>query len=37
MAGGRVRSVDAEARTATLETWVTVTRDGATEMPVRRG
>ena len=37
VAGGRVRSVDAEARTATLETWVTVTRDGVTEMPVRRG
>lgn len=37
VAGGRVRSVDAEARTATLETWVTVTRDGTTQMPVRRG
>jgi meromycolic acid (3R)-3-hydroxyacyl-[acyl-carrier protein] dehydratase HadB len=37
VAGGRVRSVDPEARTATLETWVTVERDGTTEMPVRRG
>ena len=37
MAGGRVRSVDAEARTATLETLVTVTRDGVTELPVRKG
>jgi len=37
VAGGRVRSVDAEARTATLETWVTVQRDGGTELPVRKG
>ena len=37
VAGGRVRAVDAEARTATLETWVTVTRDGGIEMPVRKG
>jgi acyl dehydratase len=37
VAGGRVRAVDADARTATLETWVTVARDGGTEMPVRKG
>ena len=37
VAGGRVRSVDADARTVTLETWVTVSRDGGTETPVRKG
>jgi len=37
VAGGRVRSVDAAARTATLDTWVTVERDGRTEWPVKRG
>ena len=37
MAGGRVRSIDADARTATLDLWVTVDRDGATEFPVKRG
>ncbi len=37
VAGGRVRSLDAEARTATLETWVTVDRDGQTEFPLKRG
>ena len=36
-AGGRVRLLDAEARTATLETWVSVERDGATEWPIKRG
>jgi acyl dehydratase len=36
-AGGRVRKVDAEARTATLETWVSVERDGTTEWPIKRG
>ena len=36
-AGGRVRSLDAEARTATLETWVSVERDGVTEWPIKRG
>jgi acyl dehydratase len=37
VAGGRVRSVDQEAGVATVDTWVTVERDGATEWPVRRG
>ncbi len=37
VAGGRVRSVDEAAGTATLETWVTVERDGQTEYPIRRG
>ena len=36
-AGGRVRQLDAGARTATLETWVSVERDGTTEWPIKRG
>ena len=36
-AGGRVRQLDAEVRTATLETWVSVERDGTTEWPIKRG
>jgi acyl dehydratase len=34
--GGRVRSLDPETRTALLEVWVTLERDGATEWPIRR-
>jgi acyl dehydratase len=34
-AGGRVRSVDPDARVAVLETWVVV--DGRDEWPVRKG
>jgi acyl dehydratase len=37
VAGGRVAGVDAEAGTATLETWVTVERDGLMEHAVRKG
>lgn len=37
VAGGRVRALDPHARTATLELWVTVERDGQTEWPVKRG
>jgi acyl dehydratase len=37
VAGGRVRAVDAERRTATLDVWVTVERDGNVEWPIRRG
>ena len=37
VAGGRVRSVDPGAGTATLETWVRVDRDGVTEWPIKRG
>ena len=37
LAGGRVRSLDPEERAATVETWVTVDRDGLTECPVKRG
>ena len=34
--GGRVRSLDPETRTAVLEVWVRLERDGATEWPIRR-
>lgn len=37
VAGGRVREVDQVGRTAILELWVTVDRDGTTEYPVKRG
>ena len=36
-AGGRVRHVDPGNRTAVLETWVTVERDGETLWPVKKG
>lgn len=36
-AGGRVRSLDPDARTATLDVWVEVEReDGTIEEPIRR-
>ena len=37
VAGGRVRALDREARTALLVLWVTVDRDGVTEHPVKKG
>ena len=37
VAGGRVRAVDPASGTLTVETWVTVERDGQTEYPIRRG
>jgi acyl dehydratase len=37
VAGGRVRSVDAETRTVVAELWVIVERDGATEFAIRKG
>jgi acyl dehydratase len=37
VAGGRVRSVDAESRTAVAELWVTVERDGVSEFAIRKG
>jgi acyl dehydratase len=37
VAGGRVRALDDDARTATLELWVSSERDGATEWPIKRG
>jgi acyl dehydratase len=36
VAGGRVRELDGERRTATLEVWVRVERDGGVEWPIRR-
>jgi acyl dehydratase len=37
VAGGRVKSVDAEGAVADIECWVTVERDGRTEWPIKRG
>ncbi len=37
VAGGTVRSVDDEARTATIDVWVRLERDCAAEWPIRRG
>jgi acyl dehydratase len=37
VAGGRVRAIDPDARSATIELWVTVERDGTTEWPIKRG
>ena len=37
VAGGRIGSLDAATRTATLELWVTLERDGRTEYPIRKG
>lgn len=37
VAGGEVRSVDAEAGTITLDMWVKVERDEAVEWPIKRG
>ena len=37
VAGGRVKSIDAERAVAVLECWVTVERDGKTEWPIKRG
>ena len=36
VAGGTVKALDPERRTATLDVWVTVERDGAVELPIRR-
>jgi acyl dehydratase len=35
-AGGTVKAVDHGARSATLDVWVKVERDGRTEWPIRR-
>ena len=37
VAGGRVRSVDAERKIAVVDCWVTLERDGRTESPIKRG
>lgn len=36
VAGGRVKALEPATRTALLEVWVTVERDGATEWPIKR-
>jgi acyl dehydratase len=36
VAGGHVRAVDDERRTATIDAWVSVERDGATAWPIKR-
>lgn len=36
VAGGRVLALDHERRSATLEVWVMVRRDGGQEWPIRR-
>jgi acyl dehydratase len=37
VAGGRVRSVDADRGIAIVDCWVTLERDGRTESPIKRG
>jgi len=37
VAAGRIRRLDAAARTAVLELWVTLERNGTTEYPIRKG
>jgi acyl dehydratase len=37
VAGGRVRSVDADRGVAVLECWISVEREGTTEWPIKRG
>ena len=37
VAGGRVRSLDAQTRTAIVDLWVSVDHDGANDLAIRRG
>ncbi|MDH4113225.1 MAG: MaoC/PaaZ C-terminal domain-containing protein [Actinomycetota bacterium] len=37
VAGGRVRALDTDARTATLELWVSSRHDGEETWPIKRG
>ena len=37
VAGGRVRAIDDDTRTAIVELWVTVDREGSTEFAIRKG
>ncbi|HEX6332560.1 MAG TPA: MaoC/PaaZ C-terminal domain-containing protein [Actinomycetota bacterium] len=37
VAGGAVKALDPERRTALLDVWVRIDRDGATEWAIRRG
>ena len=36
VAEGRVRALDPEVRTAVVDVWVRVERDGTTEYPIRK-
>ena len=37
VAGGRVRAVDPQTRTVSLDLWVSADREGITEWPIKRG
>ena len=37
VAGGRVVAIDRDSNIVTLETWVTLEREGRTEWPIKRG
>jgi acyl dehydratase len=37
VAGGRVRRLDRDERSVTIDTWVRCERDGVTEWPIKRG
>ena len=37
VAGGSVRAIDSDTRTAIVELWVTVDREGSTEFAIRKG
>jgi len=37
VACGRIRAIDRDERSATVDTWVTVARDGREEFPIKRG
>jgi acyl dehydratase len=37
VAGGRVRKLDDETRTATVELWVTMDREGSAKFAIRKG
>ncbi len=37
VAGGRVRTIENNTRTAIVELWVTVDREGSTEFAIRKG
>lgn len=37
VAGGRVRAIDEDTRSAIVELWVTVDREGSTQFAIRKG
>jgi acyl dehydratase len=37
VAGGRIRAIDDDTRTVTVDLWVTVDREGSTEFAIRKG